>query len=370
MAAAASSVPPIAVSIDQSLYSLKDTTVVPGSKVSIFRMLGSLVSSVLTSGTIVKVAVATLCAALVLSLLMKSSSGGLAGAIRGLYYSVSNRVQAVADAVRARSEPEGVPMQFDEAENEGWGVCTLRSKRRLGTTSFVQYDFELPEPDNVLPLEMGQQIDMCCLDGDEGIVTGSFYPYQPERRAKIGSFSVLAPNPTPGDDGGEEDANDTANFVRVLRGDLKVGDEVALKPGATKLSYKGEYMPITDMVYVAYGTGIVPVLEQARAVLPNGASSVKSVSVAWINSETKDFDINADLLEKEYFRYSNKMAVSCIVEDLDRRDMSDSLEINSSIPDFRPGTMAVVAGGPATFVEKAVEFLEDRGYPSDTICVL
>lgn len=158
-----------------------------------------------------------------------------------------------------------------------------------------------------------------------------------------------------------------------MKQDLKVGDEVALKPGANRLSYRGQYLPVTDMVYVACGTGIVPVLDQVRMILPSdSSSSVTSVTVVWINENTNDFDVTSNQLEREYFKYNTKLAVSCIVDDMaikGEASMDDNEEIDEAIPAFIPGTMAVLSG-PKAIMEKAVWFLEDRGYPRDCICIL
>lgn len=88
----------------------------------------------------------------------------------------------------------GVPMEFSPEVNDGWGVCTVRSRRRLGSTSFTQFDFDLPNSDLVLPLSLGQSITMCCLDNDDAVVKGSLYTYEPATTAKLGTFSVLVPS--------------------------------------------------------------------------------------------------------------------------------------------------------------------------------
>lgn len=158
----------------------------------------------------------------------------------------------------------------------------------------------------------------------------------------------------------------------MLKQDLKVGDEVALKPGKTRLEYRGQYLPVTDMVYIACGTGIVPVMDQVRAVLPPSASSsVESVTVVWVNESTRDFDVTAEQLEKEYNKYSSKLAVSCIVDDLAKRKdaLENNPEIYEAVPDFIPGTMAVLSG-PVPIMKQAVEYLESRGYPLDCLCIL
>lgn len=157
--------------------------------------------------------------------------------------------------------------------------------------------------------------------------------------------------------------------VRALQNDVKEGDEIALTPGKLTLNYKGEYLPVTDMVFFASGLGIVPVIEQIKAVLPSGASSVNGVSVIWTNKEEEDFDIAMSTLEDEYFKYSTKLAVSCIIEDASKSDLRDNQEIKESLQSFSPGTMAVISGSKS-FCEKAQTFLVSEGYPDDCICVL
>jgi hypothetical protein len=263
---------------------------------------------------------------------------------------------------------QGVPMEFPADKNDGFGVCTLASKKSFGKSNFIQYDFVLPQPDDMLSLELGQELELCCLDNNDNVANGKFYVYQPKTTTPTGSFSLLIPNYKK--DNTKALGKENANFARVLRQDIKVGDEIALRPGASKLDYRGQYLPVTDIVYICFGVGIVPVLDQVRAVLPTGSSSVSSVTVVWINDETNDFDVNAELLEKEYFKYSDKMAASCIVDNVEALpSLGDSAEIKASIPNFRQGTMAVLSG-PSALVQKAKRYLENRGYPSDTVCIL
>jgi ferredoxin-NADP reductase len=154
-----------------------------------------------------------------------------------------------------------------------------------------------------------------------------------------------------------------------LKNDLKVGDEIAVKPGPRKLEYRGKHFPVTDMVYIASGVGIVPILEQVRAVLPNGSSSVKSVTVVWVDENSDDFDVISDHLEREYYKYTTKLAVSCVVDNLRVNTLADNDSIGNAIPEFIPGTMAVLSG-PRAMQRKATNYLLSRGYPSDVICEL
>jgi NAD(P)H-flavin reductase len=318
----------------------------------------------LMSSNVVRVAAVAFLVAFAVSMAARFS-GSISQGFSNFFKTLNGRFEALVE--RVKPVEEGVPMPFAEG-NEGWGVCTLRSRKRLGKTNFIQYEFDLPEPDYVLPLELGQQVSLCCLDNENNVARADFFPFHPTAQSKPGSFSVLVPNKSP-EDTVVLMGLEAANFARVVKKELKIGDELALKPGDTRLTYRGQYLPVTDIVYIACGNGVVPVLEQARAVLPRGSSSVDAVSVVWINEETKDFDVLAEILEKEYFKYSDKLAVSCIVDSPRRRDWSDNTEINGAVPDFKQGTMAVLAG-PTDLMEKAFYYLEDRGYPRDTICVL
>jgi len=135
--------------------------------------------------------------------------------LKALKFIISGIISRVQTLFRKPSYAEGTPMPFDFSnENEGWGVCTLRSKRRLGRSSFVQYEFDLPEPDWVLPLELGQLISVCCLDNHSNVAKGEFFPYKPDAKPRLGTFSILAPNRTPTEN---EFAigDDAANFVSV-----------------------------------------------------------------------------------------------------------------------------------------------------------
>jgi ferredoxin-NADP reductase len=361
----------VAVSIDQPL--ITDTLWPVGSKAKNLTpivVLKSLLS--LLTLNVVRVALIAFCAALIVSVAVRSSDT-LLSKIQTNWKLMNGQVQRLLERIR---KPEtGTPMPFEVDDKSsgidklGWGVCTLRSKRRLGKSSFVQYDFDLPEPDYVLPLDLGQQVSLCCLDNDNSVAKGDFFIYSPEPMPRPGQFSILAPNSKSPSANEFAVGQDAANFVRVLKQDMKVGDEIAIRPGHRRLAYRGQYLPVTDMVYIAIGAGVVPVLDQVRAVLPNGSSSVKGVTVVWINDQAKDFDVTAELLEKEYFKYSTKLAVSCVVDDLQLHAIEDNVEINAVVPDFQQGTMAVLAG-PEAMTKKAAAYLEERGYPEDTICVL
>ena len=155
----------------------------------------------------------------------------------------------------------------------------------------------------------------------------------------------------------------------VLRNELGTGDEVAIKPGKSHLAYNGKHAPVTDMVYVASGLGLVPIIDQIKAILPKGSSSVKVASVVWMNDKRGDFDLAMDDLEAEYMKHPSKLAVSCIMDDVTKNPLEGNKEVEEAVPYFNAGTMAVVSG-PTRFAEKAKGYLMRKGYPENCICVL
>lgn len=162
----------------------------------------------------------------------------------------------------------------------------------------------------------------------------------------------------------------------VLRNELQPGDEVAIKPGKSHLTYHGQHVPVTDMVYLAAGLGVVPVLDQIRAIAPRGASSVDTASVVWLNERRRDFDLAMDDLEAEYMKHPTKLAVSCVLLDAAEGETDAGhgpweghREVEEAVPYFDAGSMAVVCG-PTRFAEGARGYLMRKGYPEDCICVL
>ena len=85
-------------------------------------------------------------------------------------------VATITKSTRAKPVDRSVPMPFEG--DGGWGKCTLRSKKKVGTSPFTVYEFALPKPEYNVPLALGQQLDFCCLSSDDDICTGSFYPYE------------------------------------------------------------------------------------------------------------------------------------------------------------------------------------------------
>lgn len=302
----------------------------------------------------------------------------VAGALSSLASSLVDAPRRLLSRGGDGDDVVGVPMEFP---NEGgWGVATLAAATPLGESNYARYEMALPRPDHSLAaaLRMGQRLELCCLDEDGAVSKGAFHPCSDVRR-ELGKVSFVARRdavPTTATSA-EDDDDDKDRFARVLQHHLAVGDEVALRPAPGDeddgaLSYRGPHLPVTDMVYVARADGVVPVARQIAAVLPAGSSSVRSVTVLWLNDDPRDFlDVVYDELERLHGRHRDRLEVSCVVTSLDSVFDGDDPEVRDAVPVYRPGGMAVVAGPPA-FRERVSEWLRTGppSWPEDCLCVL
>lgn len=111
------------------------------------------------------------------------------GGLGGFFRRIKNFFLKIFSS-KAKRVQRSIPMPFDG--DGGWGKCTLRSKKSIGS-KFTVYEFALPKAEYSLPLGLGQQLDFCCLSTDDNVVTGSFYPYDTNEGEK-GVVRVVVPN--------------------------------------------------------------------------------------------------------------------------------------------------------------------------------
>lgn len=297
-----------------------------------------------------------------------AAASGSSGGFSNILTKLKNFFATITKSSRAKPVNRSVPMPFEG--DGGWGKCTLRSKKKVGTSPFTVYEFALPKPEYNIPLALGQQLDFCCLSSDDDICTGSFYPYEVGNESGVsqrGVVRIVLPESDSVEANAAQVGMGNSKFIEVLKDEMRVGDEIAIKPGKSHLTYYGK-VPVSDMVCVASGLGIVPIVDQVKSISPKGSSSVKTTSIVWINENRSDFDLAMDELEKEYMKYSTKLAVSCIMDNL-KKPLDKNREVEEAVPYFNAGTMAVVSG-PKRFAETAKAYLNRKGYPDNCICVL
>jgi len=360
----------LAVSIDKPLLTPIEYGYRSSSPTNIWRsFLAVLLSDVF------KTAIVAFLIAAGVTLLSKCLAGGAAatGGGSNIFNNIATKLKKFAAVItkstRAKPVDRPVPMPFEG--DGGWGKCTLRSKKKVGTSPFMVYEFALPKPEYNIPLALGQQLDFCCLSSDDDICTGSFYPFEVGNDSdsiQRGVVKIVVPECDSVEKNAAQVGMGNSKFIEVLKDELRIGDEIAIKPGKSFLQYNGKHVPVTDMVCVASGLGIVPIVDQVKSISPKGSSSVKTTSVVWINENRSDFDLAMDELEKEYMKYSTKLAVSCIMDDL-KKPLDKNREVEEAVPYFNAGTMAVVSG-PKRFAETAKAYLNRKGYPDNCICIL
>jgi len=304
-----------------------------------------------------------------------------------------------------------IPLEYTNfIEGKGkWGRCTLESKRQF-SKHIRKYTFCFPKPNHSMKLKIGQVLSLSCLkEEDDTIMNGEFHVYYDDDQndddttetsmqekssssfisrgeaSSVGKFSILVPSLS---DHLEEDiGTDTAKLIRCLENDLEVGDELALQPGENKFRYDGDHFPVTDIVYIVMGTGIVPVLNQIRAFLPkdtaandSSSSSVRGMSIVWICENKSDFDNIDETLKKLHSTRKSKLTVHCIIDNMRYNTLADNTKIDSGIEDYLPGTMMVLSGmknenddddEEYNIQNNAIQYLiENHGYPENCICIL
>ncbi|CAM9108371.1 unnamed protein product [Phaeothamnion confervicola] len=252
--------------------------------------------------------------------------------------------------------PEEAPLPAAD-----WSVCTLQERIKVGQ-SYLRYRFRLPQPNSVLPLGLAQEVTLCGLDQGDRVVAGSFCPLSP--RSAMGYLEILVKK--------DPEVNSPEQQLVRLLDVLAIGatgDELAVRPGRQGLSYRGPYSPITDVVMVASGPGIVPMLQLVTELLPSRESSVNAAAVVWLNERADDFVLYSEL-ENNFYKYHRKLDVSCIIErDLFGHQLAANPRVRDAVPEFKIGTLAVVAG-PDYFVRKVQDYLSRQGYPEEVIIAL
>ncbi|KAG5190314.1 cytochrome b5 reductase domain-containing protein [Tribonema minus] len=298
------------------------------------------------------------------ALAARANVGGALGDARYALRLALGSAQAWMDEVHAAFNrafgPEDVMLPAND-----WSVCTLQERMRVGN-GCVKYRFKLPGPACVLPLELGQELTLCGLDAAGRVASASCVPLSP--RAAQGYVDVVVAKPRPPDaplTAAGAAAVGGADFARLLE-TLAIGDEVAARPGRAMLQYRGPYAPITDVVLIACGLGVVPMLQLVRELLPARESSVRAASVVWLNEAAEDFALYGEL-ERAFYKYHRKLDVACIIErDLFGHALAGNRRVREAVPAFRIGTLAVVSG-PDFFVAKVRDYLVRQGYPDEVI---
>ncbi|KAJ8604001.1 hypothetical protein CTAYLR_003339 [Chrysophaeum taylorii] len=293
---------------------------------------------------------------------------------------------------------------------EMWAPCLLQDRREAGD-GYVAYRFALKAgPGFVLPLSLGQELTVMCLDDKNRPVRASF-PLASSRRDPTGTVEIVLPA-----------ANrllrrmqlgaltaEQLTVANALDG-LAVGGEAAVRAGRKAFDYKGPHLPITSLQCFVEELGAIPTLQVLQESLVKGQSTVESADVFCINSTEDDFALY-DKLEETYYKFHRKMTLACVLDDNlydgildadapppdksqsdDKSTPSSSSSSSSSstkrrqktpttifqrnddlrmaVRPWQPGMLAVVAGPPSFETLVSRHLTSVLGYPQDCVLAL
>jgi NAD(P)H-flavin reductase len=237
-----------------------------------------------------------------------------------------------------------------------WGVCRLHEREILPGDLF-KYRFELNSADAILPLEMGQELQMCVVDSRDSVLKEPFFPVsKPDAR---GFFDIVTRR------GGDASGD---RFAEALS-QMGLGDEVAFKGGRYRLNYLGSNYPIEGMSIIASGFGAPPALQIIRDIFTQESTTIDDVEMLWVNEKKSDFVCDADLEALEY-RYVERFTMSRIIqEDLYGRGLANRNDVKETLSPYVKGRLGVICA-PEYVIGKARNILIDLGYPMDDIVTI
>lgn len=277
---------------------------------------------------------------------------------------------------------------------ESWAPSLLEDREDHG--DYVTYRFALKAgPNCALPLKLGQEVTLMCLDDKNRPVRASF-PLASKRRDPAGVVAVMVPigarrldRAAVGGLTGEQ------MTVAAALDNLPVGGEVAVRPGRQAFNYDGPHLPITSLQCFVEELGAIPAIQLIQESLPRGQSTVGAIDVFYMNAHEEDF-VLYDKLESLYYKFHRKMSLSCVLdEQLYQGVVDDSQQqqqraprrrnqqqnaattvfkrnddLRQAVNPWEPGLLAVIAGPPA-FATQVSTYLKDvLKYPPDCVIAL
>jgi len=175
-------------------------------------------------------------------------------------------------------------LDFDPEELidiKDWKVCSLYERENL-SGGYMRYRFEMGNEAGVLPLYIGQELQMCAIDSKDRVYKESVFPISGSKPR--GYFDIILKREKEGDD----------SFSKALDS-IPLGDELAFKAGKYRLKYTGEDGNINSVTLVASGLGIAPAIQIIRGILPDRQSTVDDMELLWVNEDEKDFICTEDV---------------------------------------------------------------------------
>lgn len=211
---------------------------------------------------------------------------------------------------------------------EVWAPCSLEEKEI--EDDYARYRLALKAgPGHVLPLALGQELTVMCLDDKNRPVRANF-PVASNRRDPSGTVDIVVPVGAKRDRRAAIGALDADQLVVSKALDrLAPGGEAAIRAGRKAFDYKGSHLPITTLQCFVEELGAIPVAHLLQESLTRGQSTVTNADVYCINAHEDDF-VLYDRLEDLYYKFHRKMTLACVVDDLLYHGLPASTSVSSS----------------------------------------
>lgn len=295
----------------------------------------------------------------------------IAGGMSSKITSSIDIIKGAASSMFGRNGEESIKL-------DDWSVCKLQQRESLYGGRYTRYQFELENIASRLPLYIGQevsdaffcqsfrsqpcqnnnfltilqlQIVMCSTDSKGRILKENFFSISSS--ATRGSFEILVKRNT--------GAGSYDKFVRSLDG-LEQGDEIAFKGGSYRLNYEGTDDPIKYVTVVSSSIGIAPSLQILNGILSDRDSTVEDMELLWMNSDTRDFVCEKDVVALEN-KYEKKLFVTRVNEaKLFEQDFTKKDVILGALSAYESGRIAVLCGSD-DMISKMKDLLINVGYP-------
>lgn len=198
---------------------------------------------------------------------------------------------------------------------EVWSPCLLEERREL-EGDFMTYRLALKAgPGNVLPLALGQELTVMCLDDKNRPVRANF-PLASNRRDPSGTLEIVVPAGARFNRRAAIGAltSEQQTVIKALDR-LSVGGEAAVRAGRKAFDYKGSYLPITSLQCFVEELGTISILQLLQESLRRGQSTVETADVFCVSADEDDFALY-DRLEDLYYKFHRKMTLSCVLDEL------------------------------------------------------
>eukprot|EP01036_Dinobryon_divergens_P022711 gene22711-30994_t len=284
----------------------------------------------------------------------------------------------VVNALKSIRSSETSSVEEAALDLSKWNVCKLQERSSLGT-DYSLFTLELPDSSaSSSPLALGQELTLCVVDSRDRVLKEGCFPVS----WSAGQFQIAVRNPP---SVSNRTGSSREKFSAALL-QLQAGDELAVKAGRRRLSYRGPEKDIENVAMVVSGGGIAPALQILQQVLRSAgtaeegedddasalgtaAEAETAFELLWINERKGDFLLN-EAVENLEARFPEQLFVARVIDpNFADPDSQVSEKLQEAISPQGRGKVALLLV-PDQYATKAKTFLESIGYGEDSVSAI